>query len=91
MLTLIGMGAPVSPEMYDDPGGITITSAPMPAVRVRVVDYKNSPLSGQTLTMSIGPNPPKDQGYLQCYRHNTDQRADRPVHQIADDHSIHHD
>src|SRR5580704_18832067 len=34
--TLIGMGAPVNPTMNDDPGGITITSAPIPAWRARV-------------------------------------------------------
>ncbi len=33
---LTGMGAPVSPTMNEDPGGSTSTSAPMPAVRVRL-------------------------------------------------------
>src|SRR6185436_16504255 len=31
--TLIDIGAPVNPTMNDEPGGITITSAPMPACR----------------------------------------------------------
>src|ERR1700691_2167116 len=31
--TLIGIGLPVSPAMKDDPGGSTITSAPIPAAR----------------------------------------------------------
>ena len=29
--TLMDIGAPVSPTMYEDPGGMTITSAPIPA------------------------------------------------------------
>src|SRR6202041_3518760 len=34
--TLMGMGAPENAVMSEDPGGSTSTSAPMPAVRVRV-------------------------------------------------------
>jgi len=76
---LIGIGAPENALINEDPGGRTSTSAPMPAVRVR-------------LSCSIPATDHDQQNHrnFQRNRHHADQRAQGPMHQIPDDHPIHH-
>jgi len=52
----IKVGAPVSPTMNDEPGGITITSAPMPCCRAR--ESFSMPRDNPTISrISVTSNP----------------------------------
>jgi uncharacterized repeat protein (TIGR01451 family) len=41
------------------PATTSVSAAIAPGVRVLVLDHNNAPIAGQSLSMSLGPNPPK--------------------------------
>jgi hypothetical protein len=77
--TLIGMGAPVSPLMNEDPEASRSRRPRCPRSRAAVLEHPHAKADDQ-----------QDERDFERHGHNADQRAHRPMHQIPDDHAIHH-